>query len=310
MSDEKVNLFFFPEYEEGADEDEVKTKLAKTLSIDEEKVSGWYASSKPTIILKGVDESTALKYVEAIRSCGAKCDTQAAGADDWSLTEMTQADVHDFFICPSCEYEEEIERGSKVEQCPKCGLVIAKWEEKMREEAEKEKIRRRLLGEQRLMGDRETDLDAKRKELERLRALEREIMAELGIKPPSRLWLFFERYPISMGFAISSMIIIATGFAFRYADYYLDQIAHEALLAEAPSEEITEIAPVIAAAVQLQQTGNAEIVTEIAEAAEVMRGQNDSREAIVKAAQQMLKGADTTEFLAKAAQMALPKQQA
>ena len=47
--------------------------------VDEEKVEGWYESSKPTIILKGVESEMALKYVEAIRGCGAKCDLQAVG---------------------------------------------------------------------------------------------------------------------------------------------------------------------------------------------------------------------------------------
>ena len=49
MSD-KVNLFFFPEYQEGFDEDETREKLAKTLGVDEEKVETWFESTKPTII--------------------------------------------------------------------------------------------------------------------------------------------------------------------------------------------------------------------------------------------------------------------
>ena len=52
---------------------------------------------------------------------------------------MTKANIVDFFVCPSCEHEEELERGTKLDVCPECGLVIAKWEEKMCEEAEKEK---------------------------------------------------------------------------------------------------------------------------------------------------------------------------
>ena len=91
------------------------------------------------IILKATDEATGNKFVEAIRGCGGVCELQVVGADDWSLTAMTKANIVDFFICPSCEHEEEIERGTKRDVCPECGLVIAKWEEKMREEAEKEK---------------------------------------------------------------------------------------------------------------------------------------------------------------------------
>ncbi len=307
----KVNLFFFPEFDEGADEAVVKGKLAKTLSVDEAKVETWFASSKPTIILKSVDEPTALKYVDAIRACGAMCDIQEVGADDWSLAEMTKADIHDYFVCPSCEYDEEIERGTKLEQCPKCGLVIAKWEEKMAEEAEKEKIRRRLLRDQRLQGDRTEELEKKRQELERLRRLEREIMEELGIRPLSKLWLLFEQHPISISFAVSTLIVIATGFVFRYADLYLDGLTHEELVAEVPGEQIQHIAPVISAAVELQNNGNEQVVTEMADATQVLRGKTDSRQAIVGAAHQMMKGADSTQFLTNVAEnVNLPKQTA
>jgi hypothetical protein len=308
---EKVNLFFFPELQDGVDEEVVKAKLAKTLSVDLDKVESWYASAKPTIILKSVDQATAGKYVSAIRECGAKCDTQEVGSGDWSLEQMTAADIHDYFICPSCEYEEELERGDKIEQCPKCGLVIAKWEEKMREEAEKEKIRRRLLRDQRLVGDREAEMEKKREELERLRRLEREIMAELGIRPPSKLWIMFENHPVSIGFVFTAMIIIGTGFAFRYADQHFEELAAQELLASQPSEEVQQLSPVITAAAALQQNGNQQMVTELADATGVMRGQMDSREAIVDMAQNMMKGADAATFINNVSQnMSLPQQTA
>ncbi|MBT7371796.1 MAG: hypothetical protein HN816_14180, partial [Gammaproteobacteria bacterium] len=246
---ETVNLVLYPEIKEGEAVDEVKEKLAKTLSVDRATVDSWYSTDNPTAILKDVDEGTATKYVEAINQCGAQCNLQPSGEDKsaWSLEQMTQADIRDLFICPSCEYEEQMERGLKMEQCPECGLVIAKWEEKMREEAEREKIRRRLMRDQRLKGDRDAEMDAKRKELERLRELEKEIMKELGIRPPSQLWMFFEKYTISLSFAVTASIIMATGVAFRYVDNYLDKLAHEELVAAEASAEIQEIAPTVAA---------------------------------------------------------------
>jgi len=62
------------------------------------------------------------------------------------------------------------------------------------------------MRDQRLKGDKQDDPDANRKELERLRELEREILKELGIKPPSIFWVFFEKYTISLSFAISLSI--------------------------------------------------------------------------------------------------------
>ncbi|MEL0066090.1 MAG: hypothetical protein VXA40_14845 [Gammaproteobacteria bacterium] len=308
-----VNLVIYPEVPEDVAVDEVKHKLCKTLGVDAATVDTWYATEQPTAILKDVDEATATKYVEAIRQCGAQCNLQPSGQDKsgWSLEQMTAADVRDLFICPSCEYEEQLERGGKLEQCPECGLVIAKWEEKMREEAEKEKIRRRLMRDQRLKGDREAELEAKKKELERLKALELEIMKELGIKPPSKLWMIFEKYTLSLSFAITAAIIMATGVAFRYVDNYLDQMAAEELAAAPPSDEIKGIAPVIASAIELQKNGNGQVVAEMANVTQQMHGgQNESRQQIVQAAQQMMKGVDPGQFVAAAGQMALPKMNA
>jgi len=82
------------------------------------------------------------------------------------------------------------------------------------------------------------------------------------------------------------------------------------LVAEAPGSQIQQIAPILSAAVQLQNNGNEQMVTEMADVTETMRGTQDTRQAIVKAAQQMMKGADTAAFLTNAGKMAFPKQQA
>jgi tetratricopeptide (TPR) repeat protein len=84
-------------------------------------------------------------------------------------------------------------------------------------------------------------------------------------------------------------------------------LAFEEIVQAAPSEEIQGIAPVVAAAVEMQQQGNQEVLTEIADVSQVMRGGgNESRETIVKAAQQMMKGVEPEKFIAAAGKMALP----
>lgn len=305
-----VNLVLYPEVQAGEELPKVKEKLQKTLNVDDATVDSWYATENPTAILKDVDKATATKYAEAIQKCGAQCNLQPSGADksNWSLEQMTKADLKDLFICPSCEHEEEVELGEKVEQCPSCGLVIAKWEEKIREEAEKEKIRRRLMRDQRLQGDRASDIEEKRRELERLRQLEYEIMRELGMRPPGRLWLLFEKYKISLSFAISAMIILAAGVVFRFVDIYLDQLAYEEIVAAAPSEEIQQIAPTVATAVHLQRNGNLPVITEIADATQILRGDAGAqRQSVTKAAEQMMKGVEIDKFIAEAQKMAPPR---
>lgn len=301
---ETVDLLIFPSIQDGMDLDEVKEKLIKKLRVDAEKVDEWFDGDEPTLILQAVDEEVAERYVKAIMNCGAECKTSPAGKSGLSLIAKTTHKNTKLFICPSCEYDEEISLGTEIEQCPKCGLVIAKWEERLAEEEEKEKIRRRLLRQARLTADGQEEIDRKNKELERLRALEREIMKELGLKPPGVLWRFYEKYAIAMSFAITSLIIMLTGVAFFYVDQFLEQQRHEELIAAPPSEAIQEIASVLEAAVQLQQTGNERVAQEIADVTQVMRGQeNEARATLVKAAQQMMKGVEPEKFVEMAAKI-------
>lgn len=300
------NLVLFPKFADDEDPDTVKQKLSATLKVDADKVEGWYHAEAPTVLLKGVAKDVADRYMQAILQCGATCNIQQSGQDG-GLSLVPKSRNMDFFICPSCEYEEEIPKGTKYEQCPKCGLVIAKWEERMKEEREKEAIRRRLMRDARLKGDREEELKRKRAELERLRKLEREIMLELGIKPPGKLMMFFQSYPFSMSTAFAILIVAMSTVVLFYVNQYLDEQKHEALLAAQPSEKIQQIAPVMADAVKLQQNGNQGTISELADVTTVMRGDSGpSQDQIVKAAQQMMKGADSATFVNVAGKMNPP----
>lgn len=301
---ESVDLMIFPSIQDGMNLDEVKEKLVKKLRVDPEKVDEWFDGSEPTLILQDVDEEVANRYVKAIVNCGAECKTSPVGQSGLSLVAKTTSKNTKLFVCPSCEYDEEVPLGTEIERCPKCGLVIANWEEQMAKEAEKEKIRRRLLRQARLAQDGQAEIDRKNKELERLRAQEREIMKELGLKPPGLLWRIYEKYSISLSFAITSLIIMATGVVFFYVDQFLDRQRHDELIVAPPSEEIVEIASVVEAAVQLQQTGNEQVAMEIADVTQVMRGQeNEARASMKKAAQLMMKGVDPEKFVEMAAKM-------
>lgn len=303
---ENVDLIIFPEVLEGNDEDEVKQALIKTLKVDQEKVDEWFESDTGTIILHNVEEDVASRYQKAIAKCGAYCQTEETGnSNSLSLVPKSKKKNVSLFICPSCEHEEEFPPGTTVEQCPKCGLVIAKWEERMREEAEKEKIRRRLLRQQRLQEDDSAAREARMAELERLKNLEAEIMKELGIKPPTRAWLIFEEHTVVLSLAFTAMIVMLTGVAFFYVDDYLEQKQKEALAAEEASDEIKNISPVIGAAMDMQQTGNLQTMNEMSNAAVMMQGQaaNPMRQEIVNASAQMMKGVDPKAFIQMASKM-------
>ncbi|MCB1647798.1 MAG: hypothetical protein KDI36_20230, partial [Pseudomonadales bacterium] len=200
MSD-TFNLIFFPTVQDGQNEIEVRANLVTALKVDEEKVNSWFAMGTPTVLLKDVDEATASRYRDAIRQCGANCNIQPSSGGKTNLSLVPKSARTDLFFCPSCEYEEDLPHGQTYDVCPKCGLVMEKWQEKMREEKEKEEIRRRLMRQARLKEDDAAEKKRKQDELARLKRLEAEIMKELGLKAPSAAWLFFERHPVMISLA-------------------------------------------------------------------------------------------------------------
>lgn len=135
---ETYNLIFFLTITSGTEE-EVKERLSVTLKVDRAKVNEWYAAAKPTVLKKNVSHDVADRYMEAITNCGANCNIQpSSNASGLSLEPKSQEIK--IFVCPSCQYKEELASGLTYEQCPKCGLFIDKREAKQSAEAEKEKF--------------------------------------------------------------------------------------------------------------------------------------------------------------------------
>ena len=124
-----VNLVLYPQIQNGAEFAAVKKKLQTTLSVDAETVDSWYSTVNPTAILSDVEESIAAKYLSAIKECGAECNLQPSDRDkaSWALEQKSNPVSTDLFVCPFCEYEEQVAKGSKLEKCPECDLVIVEW---------------------------------------------------------------------------------------------------------------------------------------------------------------------------------------
>lgn len=127
-----VNLDLYPQVQNRAEVAAVKKKLQTTLSVDAATLDSWFSTVNPTAILTDVEESIAVKYLSAIQECGAECNLQPSDRDKaaWGLELKTNPDSTVLFVCPFCEHEEQVGKGSKLGKCPECGLVIAEWEEK------------------------------------------------------------------------------------------------------------------------------------------------------------------------------------
>jgi DNA-binding SARP family transcriptional activator len=294
---EAFNLVFFPTVQASASKEQVIDQLATTLKVERTKIAGWYATDKPTILLKNVPIDVAERYRSAIMDSGGACNIQPGDGDKANLSLVPKPLSTNLFYCPACEHEEDLPLGEVMLQCPKCDLVLSKWQERLKEEKEKDDIRRRLLRDAQLNEDSSQLHRKRRDELDRLRQLEREIMLELGIKPPGRFWLFYSDHPFSVSAAVALLLLTCSSIGlFLVNDWVHDR--EQAALAEAPSSEaVLAMTPVVTAAVQLSQAGKGEMLTEITEVAQQIRGGSSGRAEIIRATEQLMKGVNIAPFL-------------
>jgi len=185
-----------------------------------------------------------------------------------------------------------------MEVCESCGLIIAKWEQKRLAEKERERNRKRQLREAQLKERAAADEERKKEELERLISREDELRKELGIKGQGKFLQLFERQPLFFSIVIFGLIILVTATLSQAYNRYLEDEARQVLLAQEATVQMTNLAPAMAAAASLQQTGNQQIISEMAEVAKVLRGQEtgNARE-VAEAATLMMKGVGSEEFL-------------
>jgi hypothetical protein len=297
---ETYNLIFFPTVQAGDDEAEVKSKLTSALKIDASKVDAWFSAGKPTLLLKGASYDVADRYMQAITQCGGNCNLQPSSENPNLSLVPKPANIFEF-QCPSCGYEEELAAGTEFEDCPECGLVLDKWEEKQLREAEKEEIRRRLLRDARFQDEGESEQQKKEQELERIRALEREIMLELGIKPPSRFWTFYSGHPISLSTVFASLLISLSLSINFFVSQYFNDIEQQAVKAKPASQEVQQLAPLLANAVGLEQNGNGQMLSELATATQLIQGIGaGSKQEMISQTENMMKGAGSSEFVSAA----------
>ena len=298
---ELYNLIFFPTVKPGEDEAEVKAGLASRLKVDPSKVDSWFASGKPTLLLRDVAPDVADRYMQAILECGGNCNMQPSGSDGkGSLSLIPKPTNVELFFCPQCEYEEELPEGETYEQCPSCGLIIAKWAEKQEEERKKDEIRRRLMRDARFRDDHDSEEQRRKEELAELKRLEAEIMKELGIKPPSKLWQMFSQRPFSISVSVGVLLVaLSSLISFYVFDHIESQEEAEAAAAPA-SPEIQQLAPAMAGVVGMQMSGNQAVVDELATATQLISGQGLNQQALTSAAEQMMKGAGNQAFIQQA----------
>jgi hypothetical protein len=80
------------------------------------------------------------------------------------------------------------------------------------------------------------NVQQRRDELARLRALEREIMLKLGLRPPGRLGMFFGQHPFSMSAAIGLLLVSFASLTTFFVLGWINDQQAQALVARPASE--------------------------------------------------------------------------
>lgn len=80
MSDQLFEVAFSGQISEGANLEEVKTRVGKMFNADDAKLAQLF-SGKRIVIKKNIDQATAAKYKTALNRAGAECEICAAGGE-------------------------------------------------------------------------------------------------------------------------------------------------------------------------------------------------------------------------------------
>ncbi len=300
---EKYNVVFV-RLADHQDPKQVRVMLAKALKTEETRIQTWIDARAPVTLLREVDQKTAEQVRKVALKCGAICTLEKNQPDEDAGLSLVPKKYRttQTFICPQCEYEKEIPLGTDVEVCDSCGLVIAKWEQKITADKRKEVRRKKSLRDARLQESSKEHELRKKAELERLTGAIAELRQEMQIKGPGRFWQFFEKYTLPVSLSVATLIILVTVTSYYSYSRYRDNSDRQALLVQEPSEQIRSLAPALASGASLEASGHRQLLSEMADVANALRGQDVSRASEMGAAAiLMLKGAGSGPFMQLAA---------
>ena len=80
MSDQLFEVAFSGQISEGADLEEVKSRVGKMFNADDAKLAQLF-SGKRIVIKKNIDQATAAKYKTALNRAGAECEISSPGGE-------------------------------------------------------------------------------------------------------------------------------------------------------------------------------------------------------------------------------------
>ena len=189
MANELYDLILFGLQEDVSDPRQAVRTLAAALKIDEGFIAEAVQGSSGVVLRRGMPKDIAERYRVALAKAGAVCNIRpaSAAAVGLSLAPIEEASAEArAFTCPACGYTQNLqENDEQLLTCPSCGVVPEKHLKLQEEQAERERIKARLLKQNEAQRAQREAEAAERAEQARREALEEEIRKELAL--PSAL---------------------------------------------------------------------------------------------------------------------------
>ncbi|RQW82241.1 MAG: hypothetical protein EHM62_03885 [Methylococcus sp.] len=189
MANELYDLILFGLHDDVTDPQQAIRTLAAALKIDEGFIAEAVQGASGVVLRRGMPKDMAERYRVALAKAGAVCNIRpaSAAAVGLSLAPIVEAsaEAHEF-SCPACGYTQNLqENDPRLLTCPSCGVVPEKYLKLQEEQAERERIKARLLKQNEAQRAQREAEAAERAEQARREALEEEIRKELAL--PSAL---------------------------------------------------------------------------------------------------------------------------
>lgn len=185
MANELYDLILFGLQEDVSDPRQAIRTLAAALKIDEGFIAEAVQGSSGVVLRRGMPKDIAERYRVALAKTGAVCNIRpaSAAAVGLSLAPIEEASAEArAFTCPACGYTQNLqENDEQLLTCPSCGVVPEKYLKLQEEQAERERIKARLLKQNEAQRAQREAEAAERAEQARREALEEEIRKELAL---------------------------------------------------------------------------------------------------------------------------------
>lgn len=227
MANELYDLILFGLQEDVTDPRQAIRTLAAALKIDEGFIAEAVQGSSGVVLRRGMPKDIAERYRVALAKAGAVCNIRpaSAAAVGLSLAPIEEASAEArAFTCPACGHTQNLqENDEQLLTCPSCGVVPEKYLKLQEEQAERERIKARLLKQNEAQRAQREAEAAERAEQARREALEEEIRKELAL--PSALSSRARRVMTGVAVWSAGLLMGAGALTFHHAYFSGDETA-------------------------------------------------------------------------------------